>query len=339
MKKIVFICTNYNSIKDGIGMYTANISKEIKKGIGFEVKMLSAITDKNKGKLGLLSFSMTKEILKFIFNNKGLRKEKINFVVEYPFMDWNPFTIILLIILKKIYINSKFILSIHEYYRVNKFRRWAIDLLIKISDGYIVTDEKLYKKLKGKKILRSIPSNIVRIDSKVEIVREENNYCYFGLINKTKAFNEMIEGWKDFNKNAKNILNIYSASKVEIDDMERYNIKLHRGLSNEELSQEFQKNRYMILPIKPMIDSNNGTLKAAALHGCIPIGKFHKELSHLGINIDEKEYSIKGIENAMKISIDICLKSYEKSLKEYSKKHSFKVNAEQLMKFIKENLE
>ncbi|MGL5965269.1 MAG: hypothetical protein ACRCZ2_12865 [Fusobacteriaceae bacterium] len=332
--KITFICTNYNSIKCGIGMFTHNLKSELEKLSDVQVDVVNKNTFHLKGIKKIISFEMTKEIIKYIKENRLRKDEEINFVVEYPFMDWNPITLLALIYLKHSFKNCKLILSIHEYYRVNVLRRKAVDLLIKVADGYVITDEKLYNKIDCKrKIKRSIPSNIVRVGKNIE--KSKKDYCYFGLINKSKAFLEMIEAWKLFNKDGKYNLNIYTASEVVIEDVEKYCIKIFKDLDNKELSKELEKNSFMILPIIPNIDSNNGTLKAAAEHGCIPIGIFSENMKGLGVDIPFQNYSVENMKAALEKTLTLDKKSEMIKLKNYSEDFSFKRNAEDMYSFLK----
>lgn len=333
--KIVFICTNYNSIKCGIGMFTHNLKSELEIAEDVEVDLINKNTFHLKGLKKITSLEMTKEILNYIKVNKNNKDEKIDFIVEYPFMDWNPLTLLALIYIKKKFKNSKMLLSIHEYYRVNILRRKAVDLLIAVADGYVITDENLYQKVKGLKLLRSIPSNVVKESSREEIKKDSKNYCYFGLINKSKAFNEMVNAWKEFNAKKEYNLNIYTASDILIENATDYNIKVIKDLDNKELSLELQKNTFMILPIIPSIDSNNGTLKAAAEHGCIPIGIFSKNMKSLGINIVAQNYSEKNVKEALEKSLVLDIKKEVLKLKDYSQSFSFEKNAKDICEFIK----
>lgn len=301
--KIVFICTNYGSIKCGIGMYTFNLVEELKKANNMEIDIISVNTFNLKRIEKFFNIGLLKEINKYVLRNQNIKNEKINFIIEYPFMDWSIFNIIKILFLKKIFKNSNIILSIHEYYRVSYFRKKIIEILISSSDSFIITDSRLKKKLSEKLVLtRSIPSNIKKIDFNPRIEKKENEYCYFGLVNKSKAFNEMINAWKEFNKEKKNNLNIYTASDVYIENSKNYNIKIFKNLSNLELSKELQKNKYMILPIKPYIDKNNGSFKAGLDHENIIIGIFSEEIKIYEkniININSSLYSDKKLLKAL----------------------------------------
>ena len=322
--KIIFICNNYGKIYDGIGMYTYNLAEEMKK-INPEILI---ITGKVIGKKRINTWELFINIMNFRIN----KNEKYYFIIEYPFLEWNLLTILLLYIKRISKKNIKYILSLHEYQRVSFLRKIIINFLVKISDICILTDKKDLVQDK-KYILRNIQSNI--INTNINMVKNENEFCYFGLINKSKAFNEMISGWKKFNRGKKYILNIYTSSNIKIDNMNDYNIRIYKNLSNEILSQEIQRNKYMILPIIPYISYNNGTFKTAACHKCIPIGIFCNELKYLGINIEDNVYTKENIKEALeKAILTNNKKEILKNLDSFSKENSFKKISESIIELI-----
>ena len=330
---IVFICTNYNSIKCGIGMYTFNLVQEFEKIKDINIEIIEENTFEFSKIKRFFNINILKKIIKYINKNKENKKQKLNFIIEYPFMDWSFFNLIGIFLLKKYFKNSILILSIHEYDRVSYFRKKATEFLMKISDKFIITDENLKKILPNKEILlREIPSNIKKVNLLKPVIKLENNYCFFGLINKAKAFDEMLEAWKKFNLSKNYILNIYTSSNIEVKSLEEYNIKVFKDLNNEELSIELQKNSFMLLPILPNINSNNGTLKAAATHGCIPIGIFSNSINFLGVNILDKKYTIQNIEKALEETLKINKKEEISKLKKYSINFSFENNSKKIYK-------
>lgn len=331
--KVIFVCTNYNSINCGIGMFTYNLAEELKKNKNLEIEILNTNMKNNLSLKSLFSIKVGKNIFKFINNNK--KERKYYFIIEYPFMDWGIFTIFSLFYLKLKFRKSEFILSLHEYERVNILRKIIIQILFKLSDKFIFTDEKLIKKNRKPSLLRAIPSNISK--ENISVLRENKNYCYFGLINKSKAFKEMIDAWKIFNKSRIYNLNIYTASDLKLDDIKNYNINIFKGLSNREISTELQKNRYMILPIKPNIGLNNGTLKAAALHECIPIGTFDYNLDLIGININDENYSLNNFVNGLNKSLELDREFFSQKCNKFIKKFTFKKNAQEIYEFLKKN--
>lgn len=283
--KIINICSNYGSYKDGIGNYSKNMIEQMKKNkADIEFYICSSDTT-HLNKFGkIFSLKMTKNILNAI---KKISQEKIDIVnIEYPFMEWNPIiSLVYKILVKKCAQKKvKLVLSLHEYTRVNFFRKKIIEFMVKKADIVLVTQEDIKERLSSinKDIyIRNIPSNIplnidVRFDDK-----NMKQYIFFGLINKSKAFSEMIDGWKKFQcKNEECELIIITSSDISIADCEQYNINIRKNLSEQEIGKIMAKAGYCILPIKPDVGYNNTTLKTATLFGCIPIGKFNKEIEN-----------------------------------------------------------
>lgn len=338
--KIIFICTNYGSYKDGIGHYTKNIADELGKSSGVDVENISGLTCKLNKIQMITSRIMINKIDDFLKSSVNSIDKDTRFIIEYPFLEWNPLIIIRLRELRRVCKEkgAKIILSIHEYKRVSAFRRRFIDLLIKLSDGLMVTDSDTYnilKKFKKHMLIRPIPSNII---NKSNNKKNEKYFCFFGLINKSKSFDEMIDAWKLFNYNNEYTLNIYSSSDVNLTNLERNNIFIFKGLDDLDLSNKLAECKYAILPIKPYIGMNNASLKAIAQHDCIPIGIFESDyLANMGVPIKDIEYSTKNILNALNKSIEIdkeeCLIKLSR-LKSFSKEFSFENNSNLIKEFI-----
>ena len=338
--KIIFICTNYGSYKDGIGHYTKNIADELSKSNGVNVENISGLTCKLNKRQMITSRIMINKIDDFLKLGINNIDKDTSFIIEYPFLEWNPLIIIKLKKLRKICKkkDANIILSIHEYKRVSVFRRRFIDLLIKLSDGLMVTDSGTYnmlKKFKKQMLIRPIPSNII---NKSNSKKNEKYFCFFGLINKSKSFNEMINAWKLFNYNNEYTLNIYSSSDVNLTNSEENNIFVFKGLDDLNLSNKLAECKYAILPIKPYIGMNNASLKATAQYDCLPIGIFESDyLANMGISIKDSEYSTKNILNALNKSIEIDKEEYLiklNNLKSFSKKFSFENNSNLIKEFI-----
>ena len=343
--KIVIICTNYSSNQDGIGHYAYNLSKELGKINEIEVEIISGNTEKFDKISKIKSKVMIESINNFVKNNRSNIDTNTYFLIEYPFLEWNPLVLSSLLKLRRLCKNnrSKVIISIHEYKRVARLRKVFTDILISISDYIMVSDIETYKILKKKSkpiLIRDIPSNIPITEKKE---KEKNLFCYFGLINKSKCFNEMINAWKLFNKDGKYKLNIYSSTDIEINEMEKFNIRYFKNLEDEELSKELWKCKYCVLPIKPGIDLNNGSLKAVAQHECLPIGIFSNEsLSDIGINIEDNFYTEENIAVALGKPINLSDKQYKfkvDKLAKFGNKYSFKNNAQVIINFITQRKE
>ena len=162
-------------------------------------------------------------------------------------------------------------------------------------------------------VQRPIPSNIRVSD---EIDKDENSFCYFGLINKSKSFKEMIDAWKEFNINKQYKLNIYTSSKLDTKDFDKYGINYFYNLCDEDLSKELWKNKFAILPIKPNVASNNASFKAVLQHKCIPIGIFNKfiECRENYIEINDNIYTKENIKLALNKSANLSQNEYIKKI-------------------------
>lgn len=279
--KIINICANFGGSKDGIGDYSSKIvNKMLELNKDVKIRTFSS---------NIEDYSKLKRIfsLKMSFNIKQayklLIKEKHDLVnIEYPFTEWNPLILYFYNKLVKVCNkkNVRICISLHEYDRVNILRKLVIKLLIKKADFILVTSNEIKKhteKYNSNSYIRHIPSNIYKTRDVELGEKVPNTYVFFGLINSSKAFDEMINGWKNnYNKIENGKLIIITSSNIELE--ENYGIEIRRNLSDSEIENIMQKSTYTILPIKPMINMNNATLKTATLFGNIPIGKFSKSI-------------------------------------------------------------
>ena len=294
--ELVVIVNNYGKIYDGIGMYSYNVVEELKK-LDIKVNVLTGNTKNGKR---INSWQLFIKLIDYFIKNL-LRNKRNIFLIEYPFYEWNPFTIFIILMYKIKFRKSIFVLSLHEYKRVNIFRKVIINLLLKITNYNIITINEGIKKFEGKTIMkRYIPSNIKNINTQTKKeVRDKKKYCYFGLINGSKAFKEMIEAWKQFNIKKEYTLEIYTATETKSLNISDETISVYYNLNNIEISQKIFKNEFMILPIKPYIDIKNGSLLAALEHEIIPIGIFHNSLPEIGIKIFSENYTKNNIFEAL----------------------------------------
>lgn len=336
--KVINICSNYGSYKDGIGAYSKKIVEAIQKEMpDIEITTLSTdITNLNKFER-VISLAMSKNIMQAY---KKIKKEKINVVnIEYPFTEWNPLIIIPYVILarkcnKK---NTKLVVSLHEYDRVNPLRKKIIKFIVKRAHTILVTEEKIKEQLSSIKsniYIRDIPSNIP-ITQEVDLnCKDINQYVFFGLVNKSKAFEEMIEGWKSFQKENNNCkLIIITSSEIEIEDIEKYNICIKRNLSDKEIEEIMIKTGYCILPIKPDISFNNATLKTASLFSCIPIGKFNDNLrKRYKFLVNMREYTVEEFyKTLLETRNDFNIKQKQREAKEFGEKYNIQKVAQKII--------
>ena len=308
MKKInlAIITNNFNKDYDGIGAYAHNIAGNFSEKIFSEIYTSECRGDNSKARK-FTTLGMTKAI--------GRAKKNINnidaVIIEYPFVEWNPIIVPSLLLLRRkcTALGRKIFLSLHEYSRVNALRRMIIRFLIRISDCIFVSDFETKKKLSkfGKvTYLRDIPTNICSVEKNVE--KKNNQFVFFGLINKAKAFQEMIEAWDVFNNDRRYCLNILTST--EYHDVGRHmNVEFDFGFSNEEIMKRMSNSRYCIIPIRPEVDRKNATFKTGALAGCICIGAFCEEYRNLPFVVNMSDYSSAEFEKAFytAVNMDVCI--------------------------------
>lgn len=293
--QIAVVCNNFGESYDGIGSYSRIIYEIDYKDI--QTTIYSGLCRADKGKLHkLTSLGMTNAFIKLmrdIRRNKGQIYDAV--VIEYPFMEWNPLVYISLFALSMMgsKYGFKIITSVHEYSRVNHFRKRIIEYLCSISDSIFVTNKEMQSELErycSKSFIRDIPTNIYADNLSYDGNKDKRQYVYFGLVGKTKAFDEMLDGWSMFNRSGKYTLHILSGTKLE--GMDKYEgVNYIYNCSEEEILHLMSKSVFCVVPIRPYVDGKNATFKTGCLGGCISIGKFGEEYSELKFVINMDNYS------------------------------------------------
>lgn len=300
--RLAVIVNNFNKDYDGIGSYASNLVDNFSDRISPRIYTDNCRGDDKKIKK-IISTGMTKAIFRATKDIRNIDAV----LIEYPFVEWNPAIIPALQMLKRkcsMY-NVKIFLSLHEYSRVNRLRRNIIRSLIRISDCIFVSNNETKDAISefGKKIyLRDIPTNI--FSEKPTKMNKIKQFVFFGLINKAKAFNEMLAGWDTFNSNNEYHLDILTST--EYTDLEEHrNVQFHYRLSNDEIMNKMCKSRYCILPILPEVDAKNATFKTGALCGCVCIGVFSQEYKNLQFIINMNDYSPSEFTKALDYAVKI----------------------------------
>lgn len=92
--KLAVICNNYGQNYDGIGAYTAAICEKMEQSANIKI-----YTNKCKASDSKLKKFTTMGMIHAIHNlKKCIRKIKYDAVIiEYPFVEWNPFIIFLFV--------------------------------------------------------------------------------------------------------------------------------------------------------------------------------------------------------------------------------------------------
>ncbi len=324
-KQIAVICNNYGQSNDGIGAYSKAVYS-----YNFEliqVDTFSAMCDTGGGAFKkAFNMGMTRSILQLMRKLKAeIDYEAI--IIEYPFAEWNPLIIFAFSMLHRIACKKqiKIIASIHEYRRVNLLRKKIIEYICSISDAICVTDQDMENALSSicsRTFIRDIPTNLYSENINIEC-KNNDEFVYFGLVSKTKAFEELLEGWDTFNREGQYHLNVYSATKLE--DMDRHvGVRYYYNATADQILTAMGKSGFCFVPIKPCVDYKNATFKTSCLTGCICIGKFDDDFKNLPFVIDMDSYEPADFVDALKRSRDYNSEKTNEMQKiafEYGKKY------------------
>lgn len=290
--KLAIVANNIKGNYDGIGKHARLLADAMQKN-GVEIRFYSGITwNKQKREL-FYSFEMSKSILRLA---KDVGKCRYDYIlIEYPFIEYNP---LILIALLTLFIRTRFsktriALSLHEYNRVNRLRKLAIIGFLALSDFAFYTNKEYCEKfrlLERKSFTRFIPGHINCPQGEKDY--SNRRFSYFGLINGSKAFEEMLQAWKCFNKEKKYQLDIATSSPCNIDGYQEYNVFLHADLPDADVAEMLFNSSFTIIPSKPNIALNNGSFMAATLCGSIPIGVLSDVVKSEGFSIESRTYEL-----------------------------------------------
>ena len=293
-----FVCTNFGGYNDGIGHFTSKIVNKLRNDNDFKIYTYYKKTSHLTTLQLFLSLGMTKQLLVVI--KKIYNSRKKNFVIlEYPFVEYNPIIFLPLLFLKLLKNReSKIVISLHEYSRTKKLRKLFIKILVLFGDVILYTREEdiiSFRKLKKSFKKRIIPPNIEPKNKRVEVLKKDIiKICFFGIINfETKEINNMLESWETYIKrNEKSkILFYFISSSFDKTIQKNKNLNYCYNFTDKEVSNLLLKTTYIILPLKPKISINNGSLSVGCIHGCIPIGTFDNKYFNSNFGIAMKNYS------------------------------------------------
>lgn len=291
--KILIIANNIVGNYDGIGKHARIVGHEMEV-LGYQVDYCTGSTW-NKSKIGqIFSCQMSIAYLKAV---KLILSNRIDYVdIEYPFKEYNPLVIffhLLLWMVTRIK-GTKISFSMHEYDRVKFLRRRIIDVFLLLSDLVFISEKKYFKELKQyayKMRVRIIPSHGITYFPNLKDFSNPIHYCYFGLVNRAKAFDEMLEAWKKFNKEGKYFLEIVSISDLRNIDFSKYpNVTFHYNLNDTDSGKVLSKCEFALIPVLPNIGFNNSSFVSSIQCGCIPLGKFNADLTGLNFLVNMKSY-------------------------------------------------
>lgn len=336
---LLIIANNVEGNIDGIGKHARMLSDEFKRG-GHSVVLLSAKSGFNKW-ASFFTPAMCIVFCKAIWNIISCNIDYV--IVEYPFKEHNPFILFFHIILyvQTRFCHTKIAFSMHEYNRVNFLRKRVIDIFLIFCDVVFVSEKKYirqFHRISYKISLRNIPNHIQCNHPGKSFM--PNTFCYFGLVNSSKAFSEMLEAWRLFNKDRNSFLHIISSTNLHEWKLDSYDgVIYHFNLSPEDVSQIMYNCSFCIVPVKPEIGLNNSSFVSAIQCGCIPIGHFSKELINESFIINVEDYSIRNMHKAFITASEIEEKQYEimsEKARMFGKDFSLEKTAKQMICALEE---
>lgn len=331
--KILLLCNNYGAKYDGIGAYSKEIYSRIQDKEN-EVDVFTSYCNPESRFLRILNLGMTWKCLQAAVAVFSKKYDLV--IIEYPFVEWNPLFFVSLLLLKlSTNLNHVRLYStLHEFTRTNPLRKLVIALLCKVSDVSFVTD------FDNMKCLEKYSKNLIKIEipSNISICYDENtvktrDFVYFGIVNKAKAFEEMLQAWDVFNEKNDHVLYVITSSDVK--GLENHKGVVYLRNANDEQINEIMTSVYFsILPIRPCVDGKNATFKTSCLAGCISIGKFCNEYKKENFVININDYNSSSLEYAFLKAINLpedILCRYANCSIEFGKKYSLH-NAVEILK-------
>lgn len=341
--KIIEIASNAKGNTDGIGKHGRIMANELRKRPEVEsVTLLDGDTAGYSKFRMITSFEMSRVLDRA---RKQLEQDKTDvIIVEYPFAEYNPLLAVSYYRLHRSCVRNgcRLVLSLHEYDRVKSLRRYMIRFLLKCSDIVFVSEERYLHKLCKYNTnikLRNIPHHLPCFQKEKTI--DKNRFIYFGLVNRSKAFAEMLASWKHFNKNGTYYLDIITASEIDVDLQQYQNVSIYRNLSDKEAARKLERAAFGIVPVKPYIGLNNSSFVSCAQYGCTVIGMFERRLENCGFAIVlesyEEECFCKGLERAAGLR-EADIKNNSNKAIAFSRQFSTEGMVEQIMSQLLEKV-
>ena len=340
--KLAFISNNYGKTYDAIGVFAKVIAENLPDNCTYDVYSADCRDDHSSKIQRMFNMGMTMEIFKA---SKGVTKRKYNAVLmDYPFMEWNP---LILVAFKILSICSKkkstaLILTLHEYERASRLRKIVSEQLCKMADVVMVSSNetgKIIEKFNKNWFSIELPVNISNYSGNYSNIKpNRKQYVYMGLVNKTKAFTEMLAGWDLFNQNDEYCLNIITASELGDIEKEHKGIKYLHMASDEMLMNVMRESVFCILPIIPAVEERNGSYKSACIAGCISIGFFCDKFRDFNFTYHIKDYEAETLANAFK-EVQSFSDNYIKNAEESAIKYGENFTPSKVSKKVIEKIE
>lgn len=332
--RLIQVCNNYAQSDDGIGNYVATIVGALERDN--RITIISARCPASLSYIKRIRERGMTAAVKNLLDKKEELLKSDALILDYPFVELNPLFLLTYSQLSKCARMNRIplILSLHEYERCNLIRKKYIQYMTKKSDALLVTTQEMavdlsrYVNIKNIYI-RPIASN-VRIKAK-KVAKKSNYFTYFGMVNKSKAFSEMLEAWSMAGP-AEGELGVITASNVTNVVEAVRGTRMYYNATEDIVSSVLQESAFCILPILPEVDQKNTSFISAINAGCICIGKFCDEFSQLPFVVNLSDYSPGTLAKAIGKAASFEKKEIERlSLlsREYAKRFSTEFVAEQ----------
>jgi len=332
--EIIIIANNIEGDSDGIGKHARIVAEEMNTRDGINARIFTGTTTS----FGVLKRVVSLEMHKaFRHAIDYIKNNKVNTViVEYPFNEFNSIVIADYKMLKRVCSNTgtKLALSMHEYDRVKPLRKLVITSFLRESDLVFVSEphyQETLKKYNKNIYLRTIPNHIPEVNG---IEKDRNRFAFFGMVNKAKAFNEMIEAWKIFNVDNKYTLDIVTGTDIEIENSDQYGINLYIKEEDKRVAKILSRDAYAFCPIKPNVSFNNSSFVSGCQCGCVPIGVFNKELSNIDFAIRMNSYFVQDFIEAASESVllsDNTYMEYSQNAREFGMRFTIKSTVDSMI--------
>lgn len=301
MLRIASISNNYGKSYDGVGDFARAQNSSFPDWV--ECVNYSADCTYEVSKLKrFLNLGMTKVIFNVLKEEQDSNYDAV--IMEYPFVEWNPLILIPTYFLSKSLKKKHklFVLSLHEYLRVNRLRKAVIRFICKQSDMILVTTEEIKKEISvfnSNVFIRPIPTNLYNEKALNETAQKDGSiYVYFGLVNGSKAFYEMLNAWDDYNKDETKTLYVFTGTPIENIEKQYKGVKYFYNKQDYEIISIMRKAVACFIPVKPYVDEKNTTFKTGCLCGCLCIGVFSNEFTNYNFINHMIDYSKKSFEQA-----------------------------------------
>ena len=304
---LAIVANNYGRDFDGIGKHAYILRGGFPDWIDADVYTSECVPYSSR-LYRLLCPGMTLCLFRLCSDLKKSRRDAV--MIDYPFVECNPLVIIPVMLIRSRLrrTGGRLILSLHEYDRVGRLRKFVIRSMLRGADMVFVSGEKLGRSVsrftKGKIVTRPVTANM-RLPAYSPDVREpvKGRIVFFGLVNRSKAFAPMLEAWDLYcgERETPGQLVILSGTSG-LGNTERKNgsVVYRCGLDDGAVYGILRESAFCVTPIIPEVDEKNSSFKAACMSGCICLGHFCEEYRDLPFTEHIERYTAEGFLEAFR---------------------------------------